>query len=258
MTTHKTAAYDNYGSRIRINYLDPETCSIAPLAAGGRLLEAAIAELKTAQKDRDAAAADLDRFADDSRVQAQQAGAEGKKVDKGKLRKKRQALVERAEDTDLDYVAALANLPRVHTAYLATLAEHAPALADHAREEAKSAMASLATAVGVIRRAGMSLTDSLSILGALPGVVDGDEFHPRPMRARREGSDEFILNGAPEVHLDLAREALAEALGFSKRILADLAKQQKAARLEDEADAADDLDDEPDEDDDDDDETDYS
>lgn len=256
MTTHKTASYDNYGSRARINYLDPETCSIAPLATAGRLLEAAIAELRTAQKDRDAAAADLDRFADDSRAQAQQAGAEGKKLDKGKMRKKRQALVERAEDTDLDYVAALANLPRVHTAYLETLAEHAPALADHAREEAKAARASLATAVGVIRRAGASLSDSLSIMGALPGVLEGYEFNPRPMRARREGSDEFIINGAPEVHLDLAREALSEALGFSQRILDDLAKQQKAARLEGEADDADDLDD--DDDDVNDDETDYS
>ena len=247
MSTLKSLFYDNYGTRVRINYLDPETCSIAPLAAAGRLLEAAIAELKTALADRDAAAADLERFADDSRTQAREAGAEGKKLDKGKLRKKRHALVERAEDTELDYVAALANLPRVHTGYLATLAEHAPALADHAREEAKSAMASLATAVGVIRRAGASLTDSLSLMGALPGVVDGDEFNPRPMRARREGSDELI-SSAPEVHLDTAREALGGALGFADRILKDLAKQQKAARLEDEADDAADLDDEPDED----------
>lgn len=257
MTAHKSHLYDNYGTRVRINYIDPETCSIAPLADAGRLLEAAIAWHKTALADRDAAAADLERFADDSRTQAREAGAEGKKLDKGKLRKKRQALIERAEDTELDYVAALANLPRVHTDYLATLAEHAPALADHAREEAKSAMASLATAVGVIRRAGASLTDSLSLMGALPGVVDGDEFNPRPMRARREGSDELILSSAPEVHLDAARESLGGALGFADRILKDLAKQQKAARLQDEVDDAPDLVD-GDEDDEDEDETDYS
>lgn len=256
MSTHKSLLYDNYGTRVRINYIDPETCSIAPLADAGRLLEAAIAWHKTALADRDAAAADLERFADDSRTQAREAGAKGKKLDKGKLRKARQALIERAEDTELDYVAALANLPRVHTDYLATLAEHAPALADHAREEAKSAMASLATAVGVIRRAGASLTDSLSLMGALPGVVDGDEFNPRPMRARREGSDELILSSAPEIHLDAAREALGGALGFADRILKDLAKQQKAARLQDEVDEAPDLED--DDDDDDDDETDYS
>lgn len=257
MSTHKSLFYDNYGTRVRIHYIDPETCSIAPLADAGRLLEAAIAEYQTARADRDAAAADLERFADDSRAQAHEAGAEGKKLDKGKLRKKRQALIERAEDTELDYVASLANLPRVHTAYLATLVEHAPALADHAREEAKSAMASLATAVGVIRRAGASLTDSLSLMGALPGVVDGDEFNPRPMRARREGSDEFILSSVPEVHLDAARESLGGALGFADRILKDLAKQQKAARLQDEVDDAPDLEDD-DEDDLDDDETDYS
>lgn len=258
MTTHKSLFYDNYGTRVRIHYIDPETCSIAPLAAAGRLLEAAITEHKTALTDRDAAAADLERFADDSRTQAREAGAKGKKLDKGKLRKARQALIERAEDTELDYVAALANLPRVHTAYLATLAEHAPALADHAREEAKSAMASLATAVGVIRRAGASLTDSLSLMGALPGVVDGDEFRPRPMRARREGSDEFLLSSAPEVHLDSARESLGGALGFADRILKDLAKQQKAARLQDEVDDAPDLMDGDEDDDLDDDETDYS
>lgn len=250
MSAYKSTTYDNYGNRVRIDYLDPETCSNPAVATAGRLLEAAIAELRTAQRDRDAAQAELERFAGDSRQQAQQAGAEGKKVDKGKLRKKRHALAEQAEDTELDYVASLANLPRVHTAYLDTLAEQAPALADHAREEAKAALASLGTAASVIRRAGTSLADSLAIMGALPGVVEGDEFRPRPMRARREGSDEFVLNGSPEFHLDAAREALADALGFANRILKDLAKQQKAARLEDEADAAPDLDDEADDDDD--------
>ncbi|MFM9815835.1 hypothetical protein ACKI16_46100, partial [Streptomyces scabiei] len=82
MTTHKSHLYDNYGTRVRINYIDPETCSIAPLAGAGRLLEAAIAWLKTALADRDAAAADLERFAEDSRTQAREAGAKGKKLDK--------------------------------------------------------------------------------------------------------------------------------------------------------------------------------
>ncbi|CDK00711.1 hypothetical protein MIC448_320015 [Microbacterium sp. C448] len=253
MTTHKTAAYDNYGSRVRINYLDPATCSIAPLAAAGRALEAALGELRAASKERTDAQSDLERFGNDAREQAQQAGAAGKKLDKGKLRKKRQALAERAEDTELDYVAALANMPRAQTAYLEALAEHAPALADHAREEAKAAVASLATAVGVIRRAGASLADSLAIMGALPAVVAGDEFNPRQMKARKETSDDFVLNGAPEVHLSVARESLGTALGFAKRILDDLKKRDKAARLVAEADdPAADIDGEPDEDDDDD------
>lgn len=251
---NKQLAWDDHGNFIRIHVLDPETTSVKPVADAGRDLISAHVEHKALQREREAAQGDVQRFADDALQQAREAGAKGKTLDKKALRKKRQAALDRFEDLDLDLEASTANMRRLRDAYRATLAEHATTLASHARQEAEAALASLSSAVTVARRAGGALGASLSLMDALPRVVEGDDLMPKPVRARKGSGDEFELSASPDVHIDTAIESLGTAIGFGTRILDDLKKRDKAARLEAEADDAPDLD----EDDEDDDESIYS
>lgn len=210
------------------------------------------AAYKAAQREHEAAQAAVATLADERRAAAAAAGMVGEKVDKKAFKKKRAAAEERAEDAETDWITAESRIRVVSFDYLEVLAHHAPALAAQARAVADAGILELASALGIARRAEAKVTTALGILGALPTVLGGDGFAPRPPKVRKTTADDFNDAGSPTVHAQQAVDELTKAIGFSQRILDDLATEEKdrekAAKLAAEADASEDLDEDEDDD----------
>lgn len=212
------------------------------------------AEYKAAQREHEAAQAALASLADERRAAAAAAGLAGEKIDKKAFKKKRAAAEERAEDAETDWITSESRIRVVSLDYLSVLAHHAPALAAQARNVADAGVLELASALGIARRAEAKVTTALGILGALPTVLGGDGFKPWGARIKKTPADEFLEAGNPGIHAAQAADELTKSIGYAKRILDELAIEEKerakAAKLEADADAADDIDDEDDDDDD--------
>lgn len=251
MNTNKISWSDVNGYR-SAHVIDPATTSVKAVAAAGQALIDAHAEFKEIDRERKASQGDPARLAQEAKVAAREAGKVGSKVDPKKLRKKVREAEERIAEIELDWETAAANLRGRHLDYLAAMEHHAPALSAEATAIADAAVLSLASASDIARKAEQRLTGSLSVMAALSAVVNGGDFVPSAPKARREGSDDFFMGGAPAPFIGEAREKLTTAIGFASRILddlkADAKAEEKRRKLEAEVEAAPDLEDEDDDD----------
>ncbi|WP_292775189.1 hypothetical protein [Microbacterium sp. UBA6741] len=253
MKTIELSWSDTNGSS-RTHVIDPATTKVKAISAAGKALIEAHAEYKAIDRERTASAGDPARLEHEAKVAAREAGKAGQKVDPKKLRKKIREAEERLGEIELDWEAAAANLRGRRHDYLASVEHHAPALAAEATAIAEAAILSLASASEIARKGEANVTGSLSILAALAETVNGGDFIPKAPRARRQGSDEFMMGSAPAPYVGEARDKLTSAIGFATRILDDLkaaAKdEEKRRKLEAEIEAAPDLDDDDEDDDD--------
>lgn len=254
MTDTKEYSWSDINGFRKAHFIVPESTKVTAVAKAGRALIEAHAEYREIDRERTAAQGDPARLEQEAKVAAREAGKAGKKVDPKKMRKRVAEAEARLAEIELEWEAASANLRARHHDYLAVIEHHAPALAAEATTEAEAAIMSLASASDIARKADARLTGSLSILVALRAVVDGGDFIPKPPKARKQSSDEFLMGSTPGPFIGEAREKLTTAIGFGSRILDDLKaaakEEEKRRELEAEIEAAPDLDDEDEDDDD--------
>lgn len=252
ITEHR---HNDRGGLKKTHTIDETKC--VPVKEASRAFVADRAEFKAVQtRLRDAEV-------EPARLKAQAAEAAGEGGRRGADASEAKAILKAArkaqeglEDLELDYIAIEGKVAASRDAYFDALEAHADELLAEARAEADAALLTLAAGAKMTRDGSASLSAALATMNGLRGVRDGDEFIPRPARAKREGSDDFLLDGAPEVHASVGLDSISTAIDMAGRILRDFAAEAKARALLDgleaEADDAPDIDDEPDEDDDDD------
>lgn len=242
---------DRYG--MKATHVAEDT-KVGPVAEAGRAFVADLAEFKKHQKEFREAEAEPARL----RAEATDAARTGASAaDAKKILKKARAAQDALEELEIDYTVAEAKVAASRLAYFATVEEHEAELQSEAKAAAEAAVLTLSAAAKMTRDGSATLAAALATMNGLRGIREGDEFVPKPPRAKREGSDELALNGVPEVHAGIGLESIGTAIDMAQRILRDFAAEAKARAivegLEAEADEAPDLDLYDDEDDDEDD-----
>lgn len=255
MTTITEHRYSTPYGTTKTHVMTSTKCG--PVDEAGRAFVADLAEFQKSQKEFREAEAEPARLKAEA-TEAAQTGASA--ADAKKLLKKARAAQEGLEELEIDYTVAETKVAASRNAYLATVEEHEAELQAEAKASAEAAVLTLSAAAKMTRDGSATLAAALATMNGLRGVRDGDEFVPKPPRAKRAGSDDFALDGVPEIHAGIGVDNIGTAIDMAQRILRDFAAEAKARALveglEDEADEAPDLDlyDE----DDDDSETDYS
>lgn len=232
-----------------------EGAKCAPVADAGRAFVADLAELEKRQQEFREAKAEPERL----RAEATEAARTGASAaDAKKILKRARAAQDALEDLEIDVAVAEAKTAASRLGYFATVEEHEAELQAEAKAAAEAAVLTLSAAAKMTRDGAAALGAALATMNGLLGIRGGDEFIPKPPRAKKEGSDEFALNGVPEVHAGVGVDKIGTAIDMAQRILREFAAEAKARaiveELEAEADEAPDLDlydDEPDEDEDD-------
>lgn len=230
-----------------------EGTKCAPVAEARRAFVADLAEFEKHKQEYREAEAEPARL----RAEATEAARTGASAaDAKKILKKARAAQDALEERGIDYTVSETKVGASRRVYFDKVEEHEPELRAEAKAAAEAAVLTLSAAAKMTLDGSAALGAALATLNGLRGVRGGDEFVPKPPRAKKEGSDEFALNGVPEVHAGVGVDKIGTAIDMAQRILRDFAAEEKARalyeELEAEADAAPDLDlydDEPDEDD---------
>ncbi|WP_454119260.1 hypothetical protein [Microbacterium lacticum] len=220
-----------------------EGTKCAPVDEAGRAFVADLAEFKKHQKEFREAEAEPARL----RAEATEAARTGASAaDAKKILKRARAAQDALEERGIDYTVAETKTAASRLDYFATVEEHEAELQAEAKAAAEAAVLTLSAAAKMTRDGSAALGAALATMNGLRGVRGGDEFVPKPPRAKREGSDEFALNGVPEVHAGVGVNNIGTAIDMAQRILRDFAAEAKARaiveELEAEADEAPDLD----------------
>lgn len=244
MTGIKDLTYSDHGGGHQRVHVIVNTKVKAIAKAGQELLDAH-AEFVAINRERTAAQGDPLRYAEDARLAATEAGAQGGDATKAKaLSKKAREAEERLGDLDLEWDVAIANLQAKRFAYSAAVEHHAPALAAEAKGEVDAGIMALASAQQIARKGEAGLSGALAIMAALGHVSAGGEFVPRAPKARSGG-----MGGVPGVYALEGVGHLSTAIAYATEIRDDLEAEEKAAakRVKEEAAGDDDsLDDEGD------------
>lgn len=220
-----------------------EGTKVGPVAEAGRAFVADFAEFKKRQEEFREAEAEPARL----RAEATEAARTGASAaDAKKILKKARAAQDALEELEIDYAVAEAKVGASRLAYFATVEQHEAELQAEAKAAAEAAVLTLSAAAKMTRDGSAALAAALATMNGLRGVRGGDEFVPKSPRAKKEGSDEFALNGVPEVHAEVGRKSIGTAIDMAQRILRDFAAEAKARAivegLEAEADEAPDVD----------------
>lgn len=221
-----TGYTDTHGRYLRVTLL--HGAGVPAIDKATPVLVGAIGELAHARRVLEGAHATVDRLGDDARAEAVSAGTQGKKLDKGAMKKRRKAAEEALEDAELEVLTAGGRVSQLHADYQAALMLHTPAIKRVARDTVDAAMLSLTTALEMTRAAQARLDGATTILAGMSQLAVG---MPVPMNAPRDLTDDLDDAGYPGVWAEAATEPLTKAVGWASRWVTRYDDEEKAAKV---------------------------
>lgn len=226
MHTEITGYVDAHDHYMRVALL--HDTGVAAIDKATPALVELLGEYLQARRGRDSARDAVERLRNDVLAEALNVGAQGGKLDKAGMKKRRKFTEEALEDAELEVLALGGRLSQLHAEYQAALMLHAPAIKRSARDVMDAAMLSLTTALEMTRNAQGRLDSASTVLAGMSQLAVGV---PISVNAPRVASDDLDDAGYPGVWAAAATEPLTKAIGWASRWVSRHDDEEKAKKL---------------------------
>lgn len=151
----------------------------------------------------------------------EQAARLGEDFDPKKAAKKQAAAEETAEISRLGVIAATARADRAYVALLEAAARHTPAWRSAAVDAIDSAMLRITTAREQARTAGAALAEAMGVVQMLGELPSTGQLQTKGVKTAA---------GSPEIENSIAIDHLANVIGGAMSFLDDVREAEKAAK----------------------------